>query len=122
MAGLLADAVLYVGLILVLTFLVKPVGTYISRVFEGREKFLSFFENIIHRLCGIHAGKEMGWRAYALSMMLFNLIGIIFLFAILLLQQFLPLNPQGFSGFSWDLALNSAVSFVTNTNWQAYSG
>jgi K+-transporting ATPase ATPase A chain len=122
MVYLLADVILYVGLLLVLTFLVKPFGTYISRVFEGKVKFLAYFENLIYRLCGIHPGKEMGWRFYALSMLLFNLIGIIFLFVILLLQQFLPLNPQGFGGFSWDLALNSAVSFVTNTNWQAYSG
>lgn len=122
MADILVDAVLFAGLLIVITFLVKPVGTYISRVFEGRVKFLSFFENLIYRLCGIHAGKEMGWRAYALSMLVFNLIGILFLFVILLLQQFLPLNPQGFGGFPWDLALNSAVSFVTNTNWQAYSG
>jgi K+-transporting ATPase ATPase A chain len=122
MVYLLADVILYVGLLLALTFLVKPVGTYISRVFEGRIKFLAYFENLMYRLCGVHSGKEMGWRAYALSMFIFNLIGIVFLFIILLLQQFLPLNPQGFGGFPWDLALNSAVSFVTNTNWQAYSG
>jgi potassium-transporting ATPase potassium-binding subunit len=122
MAFLFGDMILYLGLILVLTFLIKPVGTYISRVFEGKVKFLSFLESAIYRLCGIHAGKEMGWRAYALSMLLFNVLGILALFFMLLLQQFLPLNPQGLSSFSWDLALNTAVSFVTNTNWQAYSG
>ncbi len=65
---------------------------------------------------------EMNWRQYALAIVLFNLLGFVLLFVILICQGRLPLNPQHFEGMSWDLAFNTAVSFVTNTNWQAYSG
>ncbi|VTP60927.1 potassium-transporting ATPase subunit A [Serratia rubidaea] len=74
------------------------------------------------RSCSGSRGEEMNWRQYALAILLFNLLGIILLMALLMGQGALPLNPQGFPGMSWHLALNTAVSFVTNTNWQAYSG
>ena len=78
-------------------------------------------ENTLWRLCGI-TPRDMDWRRYLLAILAFNLLGIALLFILLLAQGSLPLNPQGFPGLRWDLALNTAVSFVTNTNWQAYSG
>src|SRR5450759_919523 len=112
--------------LIVLTLFVKPLGTYMANVFQGKRTFLSPvlvpIENLVYKVAGIKHDEEMDWKDYAKSLLLFNGLGIIVLFLILLLQGNLPLNPQGFPGFSLDLALNTAVSFVTNTNWQAYSG
>ena len=110
----------------VLLLLVKPVGTFMAKFYQGERTFLSPLlspcENLLYRICGVNKDEEMGWQHYAGAMLLFNLVGFVALFAILLLQHLLPLNPQGLPAFSWQLALNSAVSFITNTNWQAYSG
>jgi K+-transporting ATPase ATPase A chain len=76
----------------------------------------------LYRICGVNKDKEMNWWRYTVAMLLFNLVGFATLFALLLLQHLLPLNPQNLPAFSWQLALNTAVSFTTNTNWQAYSG
>jgi K+-transporting ATPase ATPase A chain len=112
--------------LIVLTLLVKPLGTYMTNVFQDKRTFLSPIlmpiEDLIYKAAGIKHDEEMDWKDYAKALLLFNGLGIIVLFLILLLQGNLPLNPQGFPGFSLDLALNTAVSFVTNTNWQAYSG
>ena len=112
--------------LVVLTLLVKPLGTYIMNVYQGSRTFLSPIlmplEALIYKAAGIKDGEEMDWKEYAKAMLLFNGLGLIVLFLILLLQGILPLNPQGFSAFSLPLAFNTAVSFVTNTNWQAYSG
>jgi K+-transporting ATPase ATPase A chain len=112
--------------LIVLTLLVKPLGTYMANVFQGKRTFLSPvlvpLENLIYKAAGIKQDEEMDWKEYAKALLLFNGLGLIILFLILLLQGMLPLNPQGFPGFSLDLAFNTAVSFVTNTNWQAYSG
>jgi len=118
----LADVIALVLFLLVILALVKPAGIFMARVFQGEFQFVKPLENVIFRIAGIDPALEMGWKTYALSMLLFNLLGIIVLFLILLFQGWLPLNPQGFSGFPWDQALNEAVSFVTNTNWQSYSG
>lgn len=122
MAYLFEDVALYGILIVSIVLSAKPLGVYIARVFEGEIKFFGFAESWIYRLGGFNPNKEMSWKGYALSMLLFNLMGFIALFFLLVAQPFLPLNPQGFGSFRWDLALNTAVSFVTNTNWQAYSG
>jgi K+-transporting ATPase ATPase A chain len=110
----------------ILTLLVKPLGKYMSKVYTGKRIFLSPLispvEKWIYRLTGVDADHEMNWKEYAFSMLLFNFIGFIALFLILIFQGLLPLNPEHFNGFSLSLALNTAVSFVTNTNWQAYSG
>src|SRR5660397_55977 len=112
--------------LVVLTLLVKPLGTYIMNVYQGSRTFLSPIlmplEAVICKAAGIKDDEEMDWKEYAKAMLLFNGLGLIVLFLILLLQGILPLNPQGFSAFSPPLAFNTAVSFVTNTNWQAYSG
>ena len=93
-----------------------------ARLIEGEPlPALRGVEAGVWRACGIRA-TEMNWWQYALAILAFNLLGLALLFALLMTQGSLPLNPQGFPGLSWDLALNTAVSFVTNTNWQAYSG
>ncbi len=113
-------------LLTVLTLLVKPLGTYMTNVYQGKRTFLSPIlvplENLIYKAAGIKQDEEMDWKDYAKALLLFNVLGLIVLFLILLLQGILPLNPQGLPGFPLDIAFNTAVSFVTNTNWQAYSG
>ncbi|MBW8283470.1 MAG: potassium-transporting ATPase subunit KdpA [Rhizobium sp.] len=105
---------------------IKPLGLYMARVFSGERTFLSPvlapLEGGLYRLAGIQPDKEQGWLAYTVSMLAFSLVGFLALYAILRLQAYLPLNPQGFAGMAPDLAFNTAVSFVTNTNWQNYGG
>ena len=111
---------------LVLLALVKPLGAFMARIYQGERTFLSPVlapcENLLYRICGVDRDEEMGWKRYTWSMILFNLALFIGLFAMLMLQHLLPLNPRKMPAFSWQLALNSAISFVTNTNWQNYSG
>lgn len=115
-----------VGFFFILLLLIKPLGTFMARVFQGERTFLSPVlapcENLFYRICGVKKDDEMGWKRYALAVVLFNLMLAVSLFAILMTQHLLPLNPQKFPAFTWQLALNTAISFVTNTNWQAYSG
>jgi potassium-transporting ATPase potassium-binding subunit len=118
---------LQIGLfLLVLLLLVKPLGRYMARVYQGERVFLSSIilpvERLIYRLVGIQPEKEMSWKHYAVLMLGFNLAGLLVLYALLRLQSILPLNPQNLSSVSPDLSFNTAVSFVTNTNWQSYSG
>lgn len=109
-----------------LLLLVKPLGWYMARVYQGRPCFLDTllrpFEHLIYRLCGIHTQEEMGWKTYLSNMLFVNLVGLLAVYLVQRLQLYLPLNPQKFASPSPDLAFNTAVSFVTNTNWQAYSG
>jgi len=118
---------LQIGLyFLVLLALVKPLGWYMARVYEGAPvglgRVLGPLERGIYRLCGVRAGDEMDWKTYGIAMLLFNGAGLLALYALQRLQSFLPLNPQGFVAVAPDLAFNTAVSFATNTNWQAYGG
>ncbi len=103
-----------------------PLGIYISKVMMGQKVFLSPImapvENVIYKVIGVHAGEEMTAKRYTSSMLVFSMAGFIFLFGIQLLQGFLPFNPEKMGGIKWDLAFNTAASFVSNTNWQAYSG
>lgn len=113
--------------LLVLLILAKPLGNGIARLIDGDiPRPLMTSESLLWRLAGIkQPGKsaaEMNWRQYALAIVLFNVLGFVLLFAILMFQGSLPLNPQHFAGMSWDLAFNTAISFVANTNWQSYSG
>ncbi len=106
---------------------VRPLGLYMAAVFEGRRTLplaasLGPVERGFYRLAGVAPDKEQGWLAYTLAMLAFSALGFASLYAILRLQACLPLNPQGFAGVPPDLAFNTAVSFVTNTNWQAYGG
>ena len=111
---------------LALTFLPAPfLGRYFYRALEGERTWLTFvggpLERLTLKVVGTD-GRGQDWRTYAIALVLFNVLGIGLLFAILVLQGSLPLNPQHLPGLEWTLALNTAISFVTNTNWQAYSG
>ncbi|WP_272682085.1 potassium-transporting ATPase subunit KdpA [Providencia sp. PROV129] len=113
--------------LLVLFILAKPLGNGIARLIDSDiPRPLMASESLLWRLAGIkQPGKsaaEMNWQQYALAIVLFNVLGFVLLFAILMFQGSLPLNPQHFAGMSWDLAFNTAISFVANTNWQSYSG
>jgi len=115
--------VLFLG---VLTLAAVPLGKFIAKVFSNKRTFLTPVlgpvERVIYRLLGVGEKEEMTWKAYAISLIIFNAIGIVALFVLQLIQGLLPLNPQRFGAVRWDTALNTAISFVTNTNWQAYGG
>ena len=112
--------------IVVLLALVKPLGWYMARVYEGRPIGLDWalgpLERGIYRLCGVRASNEMDWKTYSLAMLLFNGAGLLLLYILQRWQGFLSFNPQAFGAIPPDLAFNTAASFVTNTNWQAYGG
>ena len=111
------------GLFLVVLLLtVKPMGTYIANVMEGRFRLAGKIESPIYRLCGIRQDEEMGWLKYAFAILLFNALGVFVVYALQRLQADLPLNPQALANISPDSAFNTALSFVTNTNWQGYGG
>ena len=110
----------------VLLAFVKPLGYYMARVYTGQpcllDRLLGPFEGWIYRVCGIRPEGEMTWKEYAAAMLLFNAAGWFLIYLIQRCQVFLPINPQGITTVAPDLAFNTAVSFVTNTNWQAYAG
>jgi K+-transporting ATPase ATPase A chain len=105
---------------------VKPLGLFMARVFEGDRTFLTPvlgpLERAIYRLCRIDPAQEMPWYTYLFACMAFSLVGLLYLYALLRTQAYLPLNPQHFGNMAPDFAFNTAISFVTNTNWQFYSG
>lgn len=101
---------------------VKPLGTFMAAVFEGRTKAFAFFETGLYRLAGIKEPQEQGWFGYTIALLTFNAAGFALLYAILRLQHFLPFNPHDLPPMSAHLAFNTALSFVTNTNWQSYGG
>jgi len=118
---------LQIGLyLLVLLLLVKPLGAYMARVYQGERVFLTPavgpVERFIYRIARLRADEEMDWKTYAVVMLLFNFAGLILVYALQRLQSALPLNPQGLGAVRPDLAFNTAVSFATNTNWQSYGG
>lgn len=117
---------LIVVFLLLLTVLTRPLGGYLQRVFDGERTLLSPVlgpvERGFHALAGVRADEDQPWTDYAVAMLVFSLGGYALLFAIQQLQGLLPLNPLGYGALSGDLSLNTAVSFVTNTNWQSYGG
>ncbi len=122
-----ANGYVQLGLYLfVLIALAKPLGAYMARVYEGRpfglDRVLGPLERLIYRLCGVRSDEEMGWKDYAVAMLLFNLAGMLLVYALQRVQGVLPLNPSNLSAVSPDLAFNTAASFATNTNWQNYGG
>lgn len=112
--------------LLVLLALVKPVGSYMGHVYMGEPTFLAPViapvERLIYRICGIQPDHEMTWKEYALSLLVFSLFGVMVFYGILRMQGDWGINPGGIQGMPAETALNTAVSFVTNTNWQNYSG
>jgi K+-transporting ATPase ATPase A chain len=119
----LFSVVLFLGL---LTLCAVPLGKFIAKVFSNKRAFLTPVvgpvEKAIYRLLGVDEKEEMTWKTYALSLIIFNALGMIVLFVLQLVQGLLPFNPQRFGAVRWDTALNTAISFTTNTNWQAYGG
>lgn len=115
--------ILYLAVLIVLA---RPLGTYMARVYQGEHTFLDPFlrpvERILYRASGTHPDREMGWKAYAVAMLLFNGLGLLFVYVLQRLQGLLPLNPQALGAVTADSSWNTAVSFATNTNWQGYSG
>jgi potassium-transporting ATPase potassium-binding subunit len=111
---------------IVLVATAVPMGHYMARVYDNQpiwlEKVLGPLERLLYRLAGVRKEDETGWQPYAVGMLLFNVSGIFLVYAIQRLQGLLPLNPQSFPAVSPDLSWNTAVSFVTNTNWQSYGG
>jgi K+-transporting ATPase ATPase A chain len=111
---------------LVILLSTKPVGLYLYRVYEGRSRplprILGPFERLLYRLSGVDPEREQDWKAYAISMLVFSAVGLVVTYGIERLQGFLPANPNKLGAVAPDLAFNTAASFTTNTNWQAYSG
>jgi len=113
---------LIASFLLVLLLLARPLGSWLARMINGGAlPVIGGVENGIWRVLGINT-QEMNWRQYLIAIVLLNIVGLVVLFAMLMLQGILPLNPQQLPGLSWHLALNTAVSFVSNTNWQSYAG
>jgi K+-transporting ATPase ATPase A chain len=112
--------------LVVLLILVKPLGLYMARVYQGQpvvvDRVLGPVERFIYRLAGVRSDDEMSWKAYAIAMMVFNIAGLLVVYALQRLQAVLPLNPQALAAVSPDSSFNTAVSFATNTNWQGYGG
>ncbi len=119
----LSQIVIYLVLLVALVY---PLGLYMARVYGHERTFLDPIlgpvERLLYRLAGVRADEEMDWKQNALAMLLFNLAGILVVYALQRLQGLLPLNPQGFGAVSPDSSFNTAVSFGTNTNWQGYGG
>lgn len=112
--------------IIALLVLAPPLGVWIAKVLKGERTFLTpilgWVEIGIYKLCSMDSKSEMNWKDYTISLLIFNFFGFIFLFLLQLIQNYLPLNPQNLDGLSWHLSLNTAISFMTNTNWQSYAG
>ena len=123
MENMVGQCLLYVALLALLAW---PLGIYMGKVMEGEplwlQKILAPCERGIYRLMGTDPTEQMGWKRYLGCVLAFSLVSMAALMLLLMAQHSLPLNPQGIAGTSWHLALNTAVSFVSNTNWQAYSG
>jgi K+-transporting ATPase ATPase A chain len=122
-----SNAVLQIGLyVVVLALLAKPIGIYMALVYSGERTFadpvLAPAERLIYRLTGVDPRRDMRWTTYLLALLAFNMVGVLFLYLIQRTQGGLPLNPANLTSVNPDLAFNTAVSFVTNTNWQSYAG
>jgi potassium-transporting ATPase potassium-binding subunit len=111
---------------LITALLAFPLGEFMAKVFSGSRTFLTRIiapvERMLYRLFSVDENEEMSWKTYTLSLVIFNIIGIAVVFILQLIQGKLPFNPQKFGAVRWDTAINTAISFGTNTNWQAYSG
>jgi potassium-transporting ATPase potassium-binding subunit len=121
-----ATLLLIAMLAALLMFSIKSLGSYIANVMAGERNLAvrigSYLESALYRAAGVDARCEMAWPQYAIALLVFSFLGTLLVFALQRLQAWLPLNPQGFGGVSVDSSFNTAVSFVTNTNWQGYSG
>src|SRR5450759_2022321 len=112
---------------MVLLIVLSPLlGKYMAKVFMGEKHFMKpvfgWLETSIYKVSGIKSEEEMNWKTYLYGVLLFNLFGMVFLFLIQMFQAYLPLNTEKLPNVSWHLSFNTAASFITNTNWQSYSG
>jgi K+-transporting ATPase ATPase A chain len=118
--------VMLVAFLAIVVLCVKPLGSYIADVMQGRHNFAlragGRVEDLLYRLCGVDSAEEMSWTQYAIALLLFNVLGAVVVYGLQRLQIFFPLNPQKFAAVSPDSSFNTAISFITNTNWQGYSG
>ena len=121
---ILSDSIMLILFLVLVTGVAFPSSSFIARVFDGNlsRGIPGHFEKTIYRFIDTDPDNEEGWRGYSRDMLIFNGIGFVILLIILLFQDFLPLNPQKFGAFNLSFAINTATSFVTNTNWQVYSG
>ena len=123
MTNLFVQVALFLGVLLALA---KPMGYYMVRVYEGKlpafVRWMQPVENFFYRLCGVDSKQEMHWTQYAMGVLWFSLLGVLAVYALQRLQVWLPLNPQGLVAVTPDSSFNTALSFVTNTNWQGYVG
>ena len=121
-----SNGLFQIGLyVVVLLLLVKPIGAYMARVFQGERTFLHpvlrHLENLIYRICGIEEAAEQSWKRYAGGVLVFSAVSLLLTYLLMRVQQWLPLNPQGLGNVAADLGWNTAASFTTNTNWQSYT-
>jgi len=123
MSSTVLQCILYLAILVLLAI---PLGTYIGKIMNGEKVFLSKVlvpvENVTYRILKVDKDEQMTWKKYSVATILFSVFSFIVLFLVHMLQGILPLNPQGMTGTSWHLAFNQAASFITNTNWQSYSG
>jgi len=119
----------FIQIIIYFTFLVglTPIlGNYMYKVFTGNKHFMlpvfGWLEKLTYKTTGVNPQEETNWKSYTFGLLMFNLTGFVFVFLIQLFQAFLPMNPADLSNVSWHSAFNTAISFVTNTNWQGYAG
>ena len=119
----LIQVLLFFGVLICMTPL---LGNYMYKVFSGEKHFMSYvlgwLEKLTYKFSGIQADEESNWKSYTFGLLLFNFIGFVFLFLMQRIQSFLPLNPAHLPNVSWQLSFNTAISFMTNTNWQSYAG
>jgi K+-transporting ATPase ATPase A chain len=117
------QVILFFALLIGLT---PVLGNYMSKVFTGSNHFMQpvfgWLERLVYRLIGVSPHEETNWKSYTFSLLMFNFVGFMFLFLIQLIQAYLPFNPAHLANITWHSAFNTAVSFVTNTNWQGYAG
>jgi K+-transporting ATPase ATPase A chain len=122
----MSDWIQLIIFFVILAALIVPVGGFMAKLYTGEPNFLSPVVDPVERwilsASGVNSSDEMDWKMFAVAMMVFSVIGIAVVFVLQLVQQYLPLNPAGVGPATWDLSLNTAVSFATNTNWQAYAG
>ncbi len=122
----IVDYVQFIFFVMILIAITPPLGLYMAKVFQGEktwlQKHFGWLENLTYKASGIDPKEEMSWKGYVVAFMIFHVVSIIVLMMFQMTQVWLPLNPQGLPNVSWHSALNTSVSFITNTNWQGYSG
>ena len=120
------DFLQIIFVLFVLVLLTPLLGAFFHKSLSGQSNFLTKigapFEKILYKICGVDSKEEMGWKQYLFAVLVFNFVGFLFVFFVLMFQGSLPLNPANLPNLSWHLAFNTAISFMTNTNWQSYGG